>query len=149
MADGHLNHCKVCKKAAAIKNREANVDYYREYDRQRANNPDRVEARKEYAKTEAYRESHNKANRKYNEANKEKNADRLREYRKLNPEKDKARYMISYAVKKGDLIKPKNCEDCGEETSLHGHHEDYSKPLDVIWVCPKCHGFRHRNDLCD
>ena len=28
--------------------------------------------------------------------------------------------------------------------ALHGHHEDYSQPLEVVWLCAPCHGLRHR-----
>jgi hypothetical protein len=61
--------------------------------------------------------------------------------------KVKASYKVRYAVMTGKLVKPGACQDCGvatEKKSLHGHHEDYSKPLEVIWVCGKCHGKRHR-----
>ncbi len=40
-------------------------------------------------------------------------------------------------------IIPQPCERCGSP-KVHGHHEDYSKPLEVMWLCTKHHGERHR-----
>lgn len=37
MADGHVNKCKTCNKADVIANREAKIEYYRQYDRERGN----------------------------------------------------------------------------------------------------------------
>ena len=56
--------------------------------------------------------------------------------RKDFPEKKKARDAATYAVKTGRLIK-EPCP-CGE-LKVEGHHEDYSKPLEVDWLCTKCH----------
>lgn len=39
--------------------------------------------------------------------------------------------------------KPTNCEDCNCEGRLQMHHEDYSRPLDVNFLCTKCHAIRH------
>ncbi len=50
-----------------------------------------------------------------------------------------ARAKARYAVKKGLIIKPKRCEVCNLVKPLQGHHEDYSKPLEVIWLCSGCH----------
>lgn len=52
---------------------------------------------------------------------------------------------VALAVKNGELIKPLNCSVCGEEDFLEGHHTDYSKPLDVIWVCKPCHTKIHNS----
>ncbi|MFA5381843.1 MAG: helix-turn-helix transcriptional regulator [Candidatus Micrarchaeia archaeon] len=52
-----------------------------------------------------------------------------------------AQVKVKYAVDHGHLIKPSACEKCGlEDIILHGHHSDYSKPLEVEWLCPACHG---------
>lgn len=57
------------------------------------------------------------------------------------PEKHKARDAVKRAKKSGKLI-PQPCFICGE-TKVHAHHEDYSKPLDVKWMCVKCHHAEH------
>jgi hypothetical protein len=55
----------------------------------------------------------------------------------------RAHSAVSYAVSRGGLVRPDACSDCGLEGRIHGHHEDYSKPLDVVWLCPRCHKKRH------
>ena len=53
-----------------------------------------------------------------------------------------ASMLLRQAVKRGEVTKPKKCERCGKFTiqqSLSGHHNDYSKPLDVKWLCKSCH----------
>ena len=65
------------------------------------------------------------------------------EWRKNNPEKVRAHEAIRRAIRTGKLIKPKSCSECGKEKRLHGHHFDYSKPLEVIWLCASCHKNLH------
>lgn len=57
------------------------------------------------------------------------------------PQKALARQMLLNAVRAGILIR-KPCEICQSKNS-HGHHEDYFKPLEVVWLCSKHHGERH------
>ena len=55
-----------------------------------------------------------------------------------------AHAAVRAALKRGDLIRPNICSDCGATSpSLHGHHADYSKPLEVEWLCASCHVTRH------
>lgn len=54
-----------------------------------------------------------------------------------NPEKNAARRKLSDAIRRGRLI-PKPCEKCGILPS-EGHHTDYTKPLDVMWLCKRHH----------
>jgi hypothetical protein len=68
---------------------------------------------------------------------------RNRDWRRKNHKWVLAHQAVYRAVKKGRLIRPKNCETCGQETMLHAHHEDYSEPLAVIWLCAGCHRKRH------
>lgn len=65
--------------------------------------------------------------------------------RKLYPEKWKARDKVYREVKKGNLIKLP-CEVCSDKKA-QAHHEDYSKPLDIKWLCFKHHFQLHKNKL--
>lgn len=60
-----------------------------------------------------------------------------------NPEKFFAKKQMRLAIKTGK-IKKGSCEVCGSSTGVHGHHEDYSKPLMVKWLCHACHRTRHK-----
>lgn len=68
-----------------------------------------------------------------------------RKWKEENKEKTKTHYLVLKALKDGFLIKPNQCEHCRQERELHGHHEDYNKPYEVIWLCRECHGIRHRS----
>jgi ribosomal protein S27AE len=52
---------------------------------------------------------------------------------------------VARAIKNGSLD-PTPCVRCGEIKSL-AHHEDYDKPLDVMWLCQSCHKQRHKELL--
>ena len=56
---------------------------------------------------------------------------------KNNKKKKTAQQKVSKAKKAG-LLKKSPCENCGKETS-QAHHDDYSKPLEVRWLCVSCH----------
>lgn len=77
--------------------------------------------------------------RKRPDVNKSKNA----AYRAANPEKNRAHKIVERAVIAGRLIKT-SCERCGASYLVHAHHDDYSKPLEVTWLCPTHHRERHR-----
>lgn len=53
----------------------------------------------------------------------------------------RARQKVKYATKVGN-IKREPCVKCGT-TPTHGHHVDYSKPLDVVWLCDLHHKREH------
>jgi len=52
-------------------------------------------------------------------------------------------YIFKKAIKRGIMIRPQTCEKCGKKTKIVGHHPDYKKPLDVIWLCNSCHRNLH------
>ncbi len=60
--------------------------------------------------------------------------------RKDSPLKYAARYAVCNAIRAGRL-KRQPCEICSKKAQAH--HEDYSKPLDVQWLCFKCHRKHH------
>jgi len=57
--------------------------------------------------------------------------------------KARAGGTVESAIKRGQLARPENCEHCGKHGPVHAHHDDYSKPLVVRWLCSKCHGGWH------
>lgn len=70
-----------------------------------------------------------------------KKSDFQKKDRKKNLEKYRARDALNHAKREG-RISQLPCADCKSEKS-EAHHEDYSKPLEVIWLCLKCHRLRH------
>jgi hypothetical protein len=63
-----------------------------------------------------------------------------REYRKKDGFKVNARSIVFIAVRNKTLI-PLPCEKCRKKA--HAHHDDYSKPLEVRWLCIKHHKEEH------
>jgi ribosomal protein S27AE len=95
-----------------------------------------------YAHADQVRESV----RRYRLANIEKIRayDRARGFRETDHQKTAARMATRVLRKQG----PHDCENCGAPDA-HAHHDDYSQPLDVRWLCRACHGIEHRRPfLC-
>jgi len=61
---------------------------------------------------------------------------RVKEWRERNPDKIKAQRTVFVNLRNGKLKKAKCL--CGKR-KVEAHHEDYFKPLDVIWLCKGCH----------
>ncbi len=113
--DGYRSKCKECLYRAAYAYRASHREMYRQYCRveRKANRP----------------HENFKARLRYN----------------LDPEykvKNRARAAVYRAIKRGNLIKGP-CSSCGTDKAVQGHHHDYSKPLDVHWLCYHCHMKEH------
>ena len=124
------NHCIEHWKEYVRKNRAAKIEYYRAYDKLRSDLPERVMARQEYAKSNAGKESHTKANRAW---------------AKRYPNRKHASSTLSTAVRRGKL-KKLPCMICGS-SQVEAHHPDYSAPLAVVWLCTKHHNEIHWRTL--
>lgn len=115
MSDGRVNKCKACTCDDVRKNRRMKFEYYSEYEKHRY---------------------------ELNERRRKKLAETSRAWRDKNPEAYKAHNKVNNAVRDGRL-KKENCLFCGSDEKIHAHHNDYSKPLEVIWLCTKCHHRMH------
>lgn len=110
MDDGLLGKCKSCTKKDSLVRYQNQIGKIIEYESKRSKDPRRIAGRKKY--------------------------DRLR--RENSPGKFKAHYTLGNAVRDG-RIKRGACSVCGSIIRIEGHHQDYRKPLDVVWVCRKHH----------
>ena len=117
MADGHLNKCKECTKRDVAEHRRGKGrERILAYDRARAKTPERKDVSRR-VKQEYYR--------KY-------------------PERRVTAMAVQRAKRGGELVPPERCSECGRKGNIHGHHKDYSKPLDIEWLCEHCHrAIRH------
>lgn len=95
MADGYLGKCKSCTKADVTKHRTGNIEEFREYDRQRANQPHRVELRRRVCA----------------------------EWRKEHPRRRSAQTALNNAVRDGRVV-PQPCLVCGEKAEAHHPNYD-------------------------
>ena len=114
MADGHLNKCKQCTKSDAAKHRSENIEKIREYDRRRSKVPERKAA----------------------------NICVNRAWRQEDKRRQRAHNAVRRAINKGILV-VSPCSRCFSTRAV-AHHEDYDKPLDVMWLCQPCHKQRHK-----
>ena len=114
MRDGHLNKCKECQKQNSTEARMRDLDGKRAYDRERAKLPHRKASMVRTTKL----------------------------LREKEPLMAGAQRAVAREIKAGRLIRCP-CSRCGRTTNVHAHHDDYSKPLDVTWLCPPCHAVRH------
>ncbi len=112
MADGRLGKCKECFKRDVRDNYARKRGEYSDYNRKRQRTPERRAAHIEYT----------------------------RRYRAKYPERHKAHSAVSKAVHRG-LLKKGRCEVC-DSANVQAHHDDYSKPLAVRWLC-----FRHHREV--
>lgn len=126
MLDGHLNFCKECVRIKARENRLKNIERYRAKESARAKTERGISCRLNYQKSERGKEVRRIATKKF---------------RENHPEKFKANVAVNNAVRLGKL-KRLPCVRCGS-LKTQAHHEDYSKPLDVEWLCSRHHADRH------
>ena len=125
MQDGHLNKCKECARCDTKTNREKNIVYYKAYDRNRHwDNPERRAASIE-------------ATKRWHKENPERSRELKKNWMERNPQKRAAHIKVGNALRSGK-IERKPCLVCGD-VKVQAHHPDYSKPLDVVWLCQKHH----------
>jgi len=78
--------------------------------------------------------------REHRERNRDQLNARQREYERNNPHKKRAHACVRRALRSGKLVRPTKCQKCGSEKGgMQAHHEDYSTPLSVKWLCSMCH----------
>lgn len=65
-----------------------------------------------------------------------------RQWARNNQGKRLAHKAVEYALIRGDLVR-EPCKRCSSDGLVYAHHDDYTKPFDVIWLCPPCHFQRH------
>lgn len=147
--------CKECVKTKLKSKRDVNPEKYnakkREY---RKNNLEKVRAltRKGNRKWRDKADPDGAKQRAYSKKHYQLNKERLRkqnkEYYNANPLKNKA-WSAFWNAKKYGKITTQPCEICGTSERIEGHHPDYNKPLEVIWLCAKHHREVHSEILRD
>lgn len=128
--DGLQAYCRECDKATTLEQRSSPEG--REYVRRWRSSESGAASERAYIESVSGRKVHCKD---------------ASVHRKRNPLKTKARRELNIAVKNGTITKPLNCESCcailknrrDGRSGLQGHHPDYLKSLDVVWLCVKCH----------
>lgn len=150
--DGRTNkprrHCKRCRCEVEAARRMANPEQKRSTDRRYyAENAERLCA---YQRT--YRRNNRARLREYfrdygRRFYREVIQPASRRWQARNPEKLRAHRILWSAIRKGVVSVKDRCEDCGaarpvnDRRSKHieAHHCDYTKPLEVRWLCKPCH----------
>ena len=142
--DGFASNCKDCASAYRKKWAKENAAYLkykkREYNinnRERINNTKRKTRAKK-----GYLGRRQETIARY--INHKEQCDAYRkEYQKKNKKGCSARYIVANAIRSGRIIRPENCTKCGKIAKIRAHHDDYNRPLDIVWLCESCHKLLH------
>ena len=67
----------------------------------------------------------------------------VRRWASENPEAVVAHNKLKLLRRNGEWENAAECSECGVKTQTHAHHEDYSKPLEVVYLCRSCHKAIH------
>ena len=126
LTDGHENTCKVCFRKRSKLWRLRNIAHVREMNRIANRKPKQRAYRAAWVKTPTGSASHKRTTARW---------------RKRNKLKTRAHKKLWTAIRSGVVIRQR-CEVCNVK-KVHAHHSDYSKPLDVKWLCPKHHMALH------
>jgi len=144
--DGLCTECKSCQKMFWKSQRGKDIKRnsakkYRETNKEKI-----VEQKRKYYQTFAGTESHQKANKKYcsSDNGREYYRNHAKRQREKFPQRAKARRELGHAVDAGKINRPDTCVFCGKQSFTEGHHKDYSKPLEVDWLCRDCHKNLHQ-----
>ena len=132
--DGRASRCKPCRYAA-----------YKVWKRTPGGKAIRVKHQRD--RVERKREQIRAHSQEYYQRTKDRYMERLAASAQT-PER-KARRAVANQIHYHGAKKPTACPRCGEPTPphrMHAHHHDYSKPLDVEWMCSVCHGIEHRKE---
>jgi hypothetical protein len=94
----------------------------------------------------AYERSPKRVERRrlWNVANRAKIAAAAARFAAMYPETKAARVALRNALRRGEVVKPPACEKCGTPGYVEGSHNDYSRPLEVEWLCRSCHRAKDR-----
>jgi hypothetical protein len=131
MADGHMNVCKICHNKRSIEWTKRNRDRVNENNRKRAQLPEIKLARKNYCKSEKAIVARREA---------------VQRYRLKRPYINAAHRFVRLALEKDIWVRAKNCSQCNSSGTIEAHHDDYTKPDVVRWLCKACHEEWHRTN---
>lgn len=155
---GMAARCTDCENARSLAYTRENLELTRKTRRESARrayaaDPDKFRAKCKAARSDPeYRARINAsaaASHRRRMAEDAQYAERTRQVRRdrrnrvSDREKVLAREKLRHAVYAGKVVR-QPCEKCAAPFA-HGHHDDYSKPLDVRWLCPACHIKEHRH----
>lgn len=116
--------------------RASNPEKYRQIDKDRHNAARRKQKRESAERNQNAVKERNKLTY---ERDKEKIKAGVKSWRERHPERRKAHHQVERAIQQGILVRPNNCSNCSKECKPDAAHTDYNYPLNVIWLCRRCH----------
>lgn len=65
-------------------------------------------------------------------------------YQQLSPQKSYCHSAVQDSLKNGKIKRPKKCQNCSKIVFVEAHHPNYEHPLEIEWLCSKCHGLNQK-----